>query len=309
LAHLDLLSPLFLARRGELRRAFAEADPFPHLVLDRFCIDSFLLRLTSEFPDFDPEQARNELGEVGGKAAYPNLAALGPAYAEFDALMQSPEFLAFLSDITGIPDLLYDPDYVGGGAHLNRNGQDLDPHVDFNIHPRTRWHRRLNLILFLNPFWKAEWGGSLEFHLDPRLPPDQNRIRTVEPVANRCVIFETSERSWHGFRRIQLPAAKEDLTRDSIAVYFYTRTRPAEEIAPSHGTFYIPRPLPEHVVAGHTLTAEDVHELQVLLQRRDTQIQHLYDREKEFSRVLNSRTVRAAHWLTAPLRRLRRGGR
>ena len=79
-------------------------------------------------------------------------------YAELDALIQSGDWLALLTRITGIPGLLYDPYYLGGGTHENRSGQGLDPHVDFNYHPSERWHRRLNLIVYLNRAWDAVVG-------------------------------------------------------------------------------------------------------------------------------------------------------
>ena len=240
----------------------------------------------AEFPAFDREHARNEMGEAGGKAVFQNLRELGPAYARLDALLRSREFLAFVGRITGIPDLIYDPKYVGGGTHENLDGQELDPHVDFNYHPNTQLHRRLNLIIFLNPEWQAVWGGALEFHVNPWLPPEEDSVQTIAPIANRCVIFETTENSWHGFKRIQLPDDKRQLSRRSIAVYYYTKSRPANELAPNHSTVYVPRPLPAQIRAGHTLSEQDVAELRQVLARRDGQIRFLYDREKEISVVL-----------------------
>ncbi len=287
---------------------FRLARPFPHLVIDEFFERGFCKLLQRQFPEFDPAQARNELGEIGRKAAYANVCALGTAYVQFDKLLQSPEFLALIGQLTGIPSLLYDAEYVGGGAHLNLNGQDLDQHVDFNFHPRTKAHRRLNLLLYLNDEWQEDWGGCLELQSNPRGPRERNEVVRIVPKANRCVIFETSERSWHGFSRVQMPEKKAKAGRRSIAVYFYTKERPAVEAAPSHGTVYVPPALPEHFEAGRTLTPDDVEQLQILLRRRDTQIEYLYHRELEFSRILHSPTHKLAALLTAPLRWLRGGG-
>jgi Rps23 Pro-64 3,4-dihydroxylase Tpa1-like proline 4-hydroxylase len=279
--------------------------PFPNAVFDSFLDPALFRDLQQQFPEYDSSQARNERGEVGRKAVFPKLRQLGPAYVELDEIFQSADFLQAIGRMTGIDSLLYDAEYVGGGCHLNLNGQDLDLHVDFNYHPRTRTHRRLNLILFLNDEWSEDWGGCLELQSDPRAG-DANRIVSVTPAPNRAVVFETSEHSWHGFRRIQMPEPYANHGRRSIAVYFYTRQRPQEEIAPAHGTFYLARPLPDHLQPGYTLTPEDVHEIQVLTQRRDTLIDHLYKRELEFSRVLHSPSVRLGQALTAPLRWLKR---
>jgi len=302
-----VLHPSVLEQVESLHHQFTTAEPFRHAVIDRFLDPGFCSQLTAEFPPFQNKYAVNERGEVGRKSAIPTLAAVSPGYARFDALMKSPEFLGFVERLTGINALLYDPEYLGGGTHENLNGQDLDIHVDFNYHPSTHLHRRLNLIVFLNDRWEESWGGSLELLRDPWATGARD-VRSVLPLANRAVIFETTENSWHGFRRIALPP-DENISRRSIAVYFYTRHRPPNQVAPSHATVYYQRPLPPGIRAGRTLTEEDALEIETLLSRRDKQIQFLYQRELEFSSLIagitNSPSFRLGRALTWPLRALR----
>ena len=305
-----LVNPVLVKRAAELRECFESAQPFPHLVVDEFLDQTFCAELIRQFPAFDPGHAINERGEQGRKSAIPDLAKLGPSFGQFDALIRSREFLDWVGRATGIRNLLYDPDYVGGGTHENLNGQDLDSHVDFNYHPHRQWHRRLNLIVFLNPRWQESWGGCLELLRDPWTPDGSRPSERVVPLANRAVIFETSERSWHGFERIQLPHEGDGISRRSIAVYFYTRERPPAQIAPSHGTQYVQRSLSEHLEAGYTLSEQDVEELRVLIKRRDAQIKFLYDREMEFSSLISglvrSPSFRIGQFLTWPARAARK---
>src|SRR5271170_7039246 len=143
---LALIQPEIRQRSDALGWQFQQALPFPHLVIEHFLQPDFCQRLLKEFPGFDERLALNEFGEFGRKAVQEKLPQIGPAYRRLDDLLRSDEFLMFLSSITGIPELLYDPAYVGGGTHENLEGQDLDVHVDFNLHPKTHLHRRLNLI-------------------------------------------------------------------------------------------------------------------------------------------------------------------
>jgi hypothetical protein len=275
----DILDASLPAHTDALLESFRTAQPFPHLVLDNFLEAGFVDALAAAFPAFEKGNSVGDDGRPGGKATIDRINALGPVYQRLDAAIRSEAFLAFISRITGIDELLYDPWYLGGGTHENRDGMSLDPHVDFNFHPSERWHRRLNLIVYLNPLWQAEWGGSLELFADPHLDPGP--ARSVVPAYNRCVLFETSERSWHAFDRIRLPASHRHLTRRSIALYFYSRERPADEVAARHTTFYVNRQLPETFVEGRTLSATDVAELRQLLAVRDAHIRRLYAENTE----------------------------
>jgi hypothetical protein len=269
-----MLNPRLQDEHDLLAARFRERDPFRHIVIDDFLSADACAALLTQFPPFERGNARNEAGELGAKSTVEKIRDLGPAYTALDDLIQTREFLDLIGRITGIPNLLYDPWYFGGGTHENRAGQDLDPHVDFNRHPVERWHRRLNLIVYLNREWRDAWGGSLEMHTDPRAADD--RVTTITPLYNRAVIFETTEWSWHGFSRVALPTDKSSLSRKSIALYFYTTERPQDELADTHSTIYIDRPLPERFQPGLTLDAAAVAELRALLVRRDQHIARLY---------------------------------
>lgn len=307
------ISSQVVAARDELAARFAWALPFRHVVIDGFLETEFANELLREFPAFERGNAINEAGEVGLKSTVEHIRDLGSAYATLDGRVQSRQWLDLVGHVTSIPDLLYDPHYFGGGTHENRSGQDLDPHVDFNRHPLEPWHRRLNLIVYLNPDWEASWGGGLELHSDPRAADDH--VQVIEPLFNRCVIFETTEHSWHGFSRVAIPEDRPGVSRKSIALYFYTTDRPASELATPHSTIYVDRPLPDRFRAGLTLSESDVAEVKVLLTRRDMHNQRLYhdltriegDLAQARTALGRSRLMRLAWFVRKALNRLRRG--
>ncbi len=268
---------------ARIREAFLTAKPFRHVVIDDFFDPGFADRLLDEFPSFDRSLARGESGEVGGKAVNTKIATIGPAFEELYSLLSSGPFLNYVSRLSGIKGLILDPAMYGGGTHENLHGQELDPHVDFNYDQTNKLHRRLNLIVYLNKGWRAEWGGGIEVHSNPR-DPDANRIENWNPIFNRAILFETNEYSWHGFPKIELPADRRTLSRKSISIYLYTKDRPADEIAPAHGTFYVQRPLPARFAPGYRLGEEDVLELKRLLARRDRWIEFYHRMELDDSR-------------------------
>jgi hypothetical protein len=281
------IPPATSGRADELRETFLHALPFRHVVIDDFFENDYAERLLDEFPSFDRRLAVAENGNIGGKAVNTKIAAISPAYEDLYGFISSTPFLEFVSRVSGLPDLILDRAMYGGGTHENLHGQELDAHVDFNLDQTEQLHRRLNLIVYLNKGWRPEWGGGLEIHSNPRRP-EENRIQTYNPIFNRAVMFETNEYSWHGFPRIALPEDKRHLSRKSISIYLYTKDRPAEEIAPRHGTFYVQRPLPEGLAPGRVLSADDVLELKRLLIRRDDYIERYQRMELDHNRRIET---------------------
>lgn len=152
----------------------------------------------------------------------------------FDEL-NSKTFLLWLERLTDIDDLEGDAKLFGGGLHQSTRGAFLNVHVDYNYHPDTRHHRRLNVLVYMNKDWREEYEGNLE--LWDLTGANKHLLAKVPPTFNRCAMFETNEISFHGH---PTPLNTPDgMNRKSIATYYYTPTRPEHEVAGDHNTVYV----------------------------------------------------------------------
>lgn len=293
-----VIHPRYLNNAATLNTAFASATPFRHLTLTEFLKPQFYRAVQDEFPVPEGNSMRSEFGDTSLKHTRQDIVALGDAFRNWDATLQSAEFIGWLEAVTGIEGLIFDPTYEGAGTHNNLHGQSLDLHIDFNHHHATRYHRRLNLIVYLNDEWQPEWGGAIELHRDAWDRSPEREWVSYPPSGNVAVLFETNEHSWHGFREIRLPEDKRHLSRKSLTVYYYTKERPQDECAPDHSTIYVPDWIPETVQPGEVLSQEAYDDLVTVMTRRDHYLQRLYARETD----LQDRYSKVVHWLL-PLRR------
>jgi hypothetical protein len=139
---------------------------------------------------------------------------------DFIAYLNSPAFLSVLSEITGIADLRPDPELRGGGIHAIGRGGFLKVHTDFNWHRGLSMHRRLNLLVYLNEHWQPDWRGDIELWSEDA----KRRVFALSPQLGNALLFETSDVSYHGHP--DPLACPEGTFRTSIALYYYTATRP-----------------------------------------------------------------------------------
>jgi hypothetical protein len=285
-AVVEIISAAARANGEKFNAEFRSGYPFKNVVIDNFLSPDFANQLLDQFPCVsDRSKLVNEFGVLNPKASIPDVAGIGGVYREIDQYIQTDEFLTFMSEITGIPNLLYDPWYFGAGTHENFHSSGLDPHIDFNIHPKTNWHRRINAIVYLNDDWDPKWGGDIGFHTDPWNLTGDKRV-SFEPLFNRCVIFETTENSWHSVETINLPEEQRDRSRKSFTIYLYTQTRENEEVAPPHGTVYVQKPLPIKLEEGAVITSSDIALVNANLQRRHSYLKGMYSREYGLSRII-----------------------
>ncbi|MCE7950341.1 MAG: 2OG-Fe(II) oxygenase [Xanthomonadales bacterium PRO7] len=227
---LDTLTRLAEIRQGE----FAGADPYPHLIMDDFLRTDRAEELARLFPRPDDAIAwdRFNIQTVEMKLGSSHEERFPAPHRQALHDLNSGPFLSFLERLSGIEHLLPDPHLAGGGLHLSRLGDHLGIHADFNWHPQLEAHRRLNLLVYLTPHWQSGFGGELELWDTT----GTRKVRTVEPVFNRAVLFVTRSDTFHGH---PVPwAAPEGTYRQSLALYYYTTNRPEHERRPAHSTLY-----------------------------------------------------------------------
>jgi hypothetical protein len=199
---------------SDLTVEFENGNPFPLVVIEDFLEEDFANRLLAEFPSIE-EMAHSKDYVFGDKREEANFANAGPACKEYHDYLLSPDFAEVVSTITG-RTLFVDPSFHGGGFHQGGDGSHLDTHVDFNIHPKHNdWLRVLNLLLYMNKDWPAEYDGALLVRTDPK-----NEPRAIAPKFNRAVFMLTSDNTFHGYRKMSLPPG---VTRKSIAAYAYEK--------------------------------------------------------------------------------------
>jgi hypothetical protein len=216
-----------------LHDRYVSADPFPHIALDGLFDDDVLEAVLRDFPAPDAMRwARFDNPLEKKLGYYHETASISPLVRLFLESLNGFEMLLWLERLTGIEGLIPDPYFGGGGLHQIEPGGYLKVHADFNVHPKLKLDRRLNMLIYMNKEWREEYGGHLELW-DTSLTECRQRIL---PIFNRTVIFSTTDTSYHGH---PYPlTAPPGMTRKSVSLYYYTAGRPESERSAPHDTIF-----------------------------------------------------------------------
>lgn len=214
---------------------FQTAKPFPHIIIDNFLLESLAEAALNSFPKVEEYWYKYD-NHFEKKRALDDIRIMPPTIADLFLYFNSLPFISFLENLTGISGLIGDPWLRGGGLHQIKREGKLDIHADFNFHQKLGLHRRLNVLIYLNKGWKKEWNGQLELW-DQKM---EKRRVSVDPLFNRMVCFATTDTSYHGHPEPLM--CPHEVTRKSLALYYYTATRPKEELSKPHSTCFKKRP-------------------------------------------------------------------
>jgi Rps23 Pro-64 3,4-dihydroxylase Tpa1-like proline 4-hydroxylase len=220
------------AEAGSLAKQWnaPQGTPTRHFFIDNLLPDDVAERIYSAFPQRDSIWVQQESFRER-KKTFAKLESIDPIIAAITDAFHRDEVLKIVTDITGLKGLEADPELYAGGISMMGKGDFLNPHID-NSHdgPRRRY-RRLNLLYYISPDWKAENGGNLELWNDRVTQP-----KVLASKFNRLVVMETNRDSWHSVQPVVI-----ERNRCCISNYYFSKASP-ESRDYYHVTSFIGRP-------------------------------------------------------------------
>jgi Rps23 Pro-64 3,4-dihydroxylase Tpa1-like proline 4-hydroxylase len=187
-------------------------------VIDEFFETDAAYALSEEFPPYHSDDWFVYNNQIEHKKALNNWEKFPKATYKAFTLLQSPVLTDALADALG-EKIYVDHGLNGGGWHIHGTGGNLNPHLDYSIHPKMDLERVLNIIVYLSPELRVEHGGHLGLwaHDEQKKAPGK-LVKEVEPRFNRAILFNTTQNSWHGMsRKLSVP---DGIYRKSLAIYY-----------------------------------------------------------------------------------------
>jgi hypothetical protein len=220
-------------------KEYGSRPPFDYCVIDGLFEHEVADKLSAEFPDYGSAEWFYYKNPLEDKKALNDWNAFPPLTYQAFSLLQARETVALFEAAVG-KRLYADQGLHGGGWHIHESGGNLNPHLDYSIHPKLGLQRKLNIIVYLSKELQPEHGGHLGFWAhDSQTNEPGELVTEIEPRFNRAVLFDTTQNSWHGMSKPFTPPG--GIYRKSFAVYYLCD--PAPDAAARGRALYAPRPM------------------------------------------------------------------
>ncbi len=213
-----------------LKRDFSIDNRIKSCYVDELLDENDAREIYKAYPDKDNLLLLKDIREY--KYVGMQMNKYSPILQEIIYAFQAPKVVALVSEITGFEELLPDQYLYAGGISLMDYGCFLNPHLD-NSHDKDRKNYRvLNLLYYVTPDWKEEYGGNLELW-DNGL---KQRCRTIHSKFNRLAIMITNRTSWHSVSKV-----KHHGQRCCVSNYYFS-SKPGDIEEYFHVTSFRGRP-------------------------------------------------------------------
>jgi Rps23 Pro-64 3,4-dihydroxylase Tpa1-like proline 4-hydroxylase len=211
----------FLEKHSDTKSLYEEFisnEPFPNIEIDNFLSDDLVVSMKNEITNSYRKYnhllknfTRNgshmiELCEAGD---------ICPIAHQLIGDLHSKYFVDWLEKVTGIDGLIPDPWLIGASYMRCYRGDSLQIHSDFNWNEKLKLHRKLTLVIYLNPEWEKSWNGDIQLWDKNR----ENCVKQYYPMNGNLVLWEYSKYAFHGHPNpLNCP---EHITRDGIRLFYY----------------------------------------------------------------------------------------
>ena len=216
--------------RDRATREFSTPDRVPAFAIDDLLPQDWARQIHDAFPEQGRMSFKNSIKERKHVVAQMN--EHEPILEEAVYAFQQSAVVAAVAEITGLRALEPDAELYAGGVSAMVKGSYLKPHLDNSHDSRRERYRVLNLLYYVSPDWRPEYGGSLEVWDDgPSGTP-----RPFPALFNRLVVMATNRTSWHSVSEIVT-----DARRCCVSNYYFSKVSP-EDADFFHATSFRGRP-------------------------------------------------------------------
>lgn len=216
----ELIASDFRADKGIRTKFTAIDDLLPKEIAERFA---------PAFPPLGEMRLMDSFREK--KHTYKSLDKCDQLISDITFAFQDERIVKKVAELTGIKDAIGDPHLYAGGISAMSRGHFLNPHLDNSHDGDQQNYRVLNLLYYVSPEWKKEYGGNLElWDLKVKKPIE------IPSSFNRLVLMSTNDGSWHSVNEV-----KTEGTRYCISNYYFSPHSP-NGYETTHVTYFMARP-------------------------------------------------------------------
>ena len=256
--------------KEKLREQFSgSSNKIGYFFIDDLLPEDVANEIYNAFPKPEEMVLKKSIREDKYVAAQMNL--YNPLLEEIIYAFQQEKIVKLVGEICGIKDVLPDENLYAGGISAMGNRQFLNPHLD-NSHDKDRqmW-RVLNLLYYVTPNWKEEYGGNLE------LWPNglKNKQITIFSKFNRLAVMATHGSSLHSVSPVVYNGF-----RCCVSNYYFSKT-PLLETDSFHVTSF--RGRPENKLADKILQLDAWARMCIrkIFKKGIVENPHVYKKDKE----------------------------
>ena len=214
----DLIANRLAPELERMRSEFCAPGRIASTFVDDLLPPELAHQIYDSFPSTERMMLKRSIKEHKYVAA--QMDHYDPLLEEAVYAFQDQRVLEQMTYITQLREMEPDAELYAGGISLMRKGGYLRPHLDNSHDAKQARYRVLNLLYYVTPEWKQEYGGHLQLWDEgPHTTP-----RTIPSLFNRLVLMKTNKGSWHSVNEIL-----HDGCRCCVSNYYFSKISPDEQ--------------------------------------------------------------------------------